>query len=186
MTHLHVRWMTALALSAASILAHAHGDEPHGDEPHPPVAVPAGAPRFEAATDAFEMVGRLENGALTLFINRFETNEPVLQAQVELESGPLKAVAAYQADQGSYVITDAGLLAALNQPGEHPVVVTLTLGNEADLLDATLTLAADQDDHAAEPRTPVVPAMAGALGVAALGAGAIVLRRRQSTKGAAR
>lgn len=185
MTNLHIRWMTALALSAASILAHAHGDEPHGDEPHPLAAAPAGAPRFEAATDAFEMVGRLESGALTLFINRFQTNEPVLQAEVEFESGSFKAIAAYQAEQGSYVITDADLLSALNQPGEHPVVVTLTLGNEADLLDATLTLAANRDHRAPKSRTPVVPALAGALGVAAIGAGAVVLGRRRSAKGAA-
>ena len=174
--------LTALALATASGTASAHGDEPHGDEPHPVATAAPGAPRLEAATDAFELVARLEEAGLTLFVNRFETNEPVLQAQVELESGALKAVAAYQAGPGSYVVADAAFLKALRQPGSHPLVVTVTAGDEADLLEGTLDVA---DDSAAAPtgapRAVWLPAVAGTLGVAALlgAAGLLALRRRR-------
>lgn len=185
MTKYCIRWMAALALSAAGFNAFAHGDEPHGDNAHPAASAEFGSPRFEATTDAFEMVGRLEGEGLTMFINRFETNEPVLQAKVELESGTLKAVAAYQADQGSYVVKNVAFVKALNQPGSHPLIVTLTAGNEADLLEGTLNVAAQQNGHDDETRAPVVPAMAGALGVAVLGAGVLALRRRRDVKGEA-
>ena len=100
----YFRWPAALVLSAASLSAFAHGDEPHGDEPHSTGTAAASEPRFEAATEAFEMVGRLENGALTLFINRFETSEPVLQAKVELESGEHTAVASFRPGPSSYIV----------------------------------------------------------------------------------
>lgn len=181
-----IRWIAALALSASGFTAFAHGDEPHGDAPHPVAAAQAGSPHFEAATDLFELVARLEGGALTVFINRFETNEPVLQAQVELETGPLKALAFYRGDLGSYEVRNPAFLKALGQPGTHPVVVTVTAGDEADLLEGRLQVAARHDVASSAPRLPVGTALAGVLGASALGAGAIVVRRRRANPGAAR
>ena len=185
----HRSTLAALTLAMAAGLASAHGDEPHGDAPHPVAAATAGPPRFEAATDAFELVARLDEAGLTLFVNRFETNEPVLQAQVELESGALKAVAAYQAGPGSYVVEDAAFLKALRQPGSYPMVVTVVAGAEADLLEGTLEVAAEKSAATAAPSVRWRPALAGTLGVAALlgAAGLVALRRRrrQHTGGAA-
>jgi hypothetical protein len=181
-----IRSAAALALSAASLTALAHGDEPHGDEPASVAGAVAGNPHFEAATDAFEMVARLDAEGLTMFINRFETNEPVLQAKVELESGAARAVAEYRPDTGGYVVRDVAFVKELNRPGAHSVIVTLTAGSEADLLEGTLSVAAAQGAHAEERRAPpVVPAMAGALGTALLGVGALALHRRKAKKGAA-
>lgn len=177
-----LRWIAALAMSAASLAAHAHGDEPHGDEPHPVAGALAGGPRFEAATDAFELVGRIEGGVLTLFISRFETSEPVQQATVELESGDLKAVAAYQADQGSYVVNDPGFIQARERPGAHALVVTVAAGNDADLLEATLVTAAPAQDDSHD-RFPLPWAMGGAAVLAAAGGSALALRRRRTDKG---
>lgn len=181
-TNHRIRAAVALALAACASTAAAHGDEPHGDEPHPVAAATTGAPRIEAATETFEMVGRLENGALTLFINRFETSEPVLQAKVELESGDRKATADFRADQGSYVVNEPKLVQALAQAGTHPLVVTVTSGEEADLLDATLHVAAvkgtDEDRE-----LPLNTALAGAFGLGALGVGGFVLRKKRTHKG---
>lgn len=176
-----VRAVLALALSAFAATAVAHGDEPHGDEPHPVASTTTGPPRIEAATDTFEMVGRLGNGALTLFVNRFATSEPILQAQVELESGDHKATAIFRADQGSYVLSEPGLLQALGAPGSHPIVVTVTSGNEADLLEATLVVAAAEPARQPD-RLPLGTALAGVLGVGAVGAGGFVLRKKRSNK----
>lgn len=176
--------LAALTLCAASLGAFAHGDEPHGDAPHAAGAAAPAGPRFEAATEAFELVGRLEDGALTLFVNRFETNEPVLQATVELESGAHKAVARYQADQGSYVVDAPRFVAALGQPGTHPVVVTLTAAGEADLLEASLTMAAPTTTDPQGPGRGPAIALAGALGLGLLGFGVWQLRRRRRQPGA--
>lgn len=179
----YIHFAAALVLSTASFGAFAHGDEPHGDEPHPTSTASSAGPRFEAATETFELVGRLENAALTLFVNKFETNEPVLQAKVELESGDQKAVAAYQAQQGSYVVSEPKFIAALSKPGTHPVVVTLTAGNEADLLEATLNMAAPSAEAAQEQnKTPAV-ALAGLLGLGVLGGGVWMARKRRSNSG---
>ena len=73
-----------------------------------------------------------------------------------MESGALKAVAAFRAEQGDYAVTDAGLIKALAAPGEHGLVFTLVAGKESDLLDSTLVttgsgtaaLAKNADGHA--------------------------------------
>lgn len=177
-----IRAVVAVTLSASALMAAAHGDEPHGDEPHPVASAAKGSPRFEAATDTFEMVGRLDNGALTLFLNRFETSEPVLQATVELESGDHKATASFRPDQGSYLVSEPKLLQALGEPGSHPIVVMVTSGNEADLLEATLNIAAAESAKERDP-LPLGTALAGVLGLGAVGAGGVVLRKKRSNNG---
>lgn len=98
-------------------------------------------PGFEARSEAFELVGRLQDGELSVLINRFATNEPVLNATVEVESGNLKAPAKFHTDIGDYVIDDASMLKALAAPGDHPMVVSVLAGNDTDLLDGTLSVA---------------------------------------------
>lgn len=180
-TQIHTRTLRCLiaaALAASSFTVQAHGDEPHGDEPHPAVAAPATGNRFEAATDAFEVVGRLDSHALTLYISRFATSEPVAQAAVELEWGELQAVAAYRADQGSYVVSDQKMVESLGRPGQHPLVITVTAGDEADLLDATLSNPLLAGVATTDPsRLPLVLGGAGLL--AAVGGGAAVARQRR-------
>lgn len=117
----------------------AHGpDGEHLDAPGANATAGDTAPRFDASSEAFELVGRLSGGELSLMINRYETGEPVLQAKVEVESGSLKAAATFHADLGDYAVADQAFLNALSQPGEHPIVVTVLAGQEADLLDGTL------------------------------------------------
>ncbi|MBI5269034.1 MAG: hypothetical protein HY856_05090 [Burkholderiales bacterium] len=157
--------------------ARAHGDEPHGDEPHPVAATAAPAGRLEAATDAFELVGQLQGGALVLYLNRYATSEPVAGATVELESGPLRAVAAYQDAHGSYVVTEPRFVQALSQPGEHPLLATVTAGPEADLMEATLSQPVEQAPTASRPAIGAA-AVAVALLIAAVG-GALAWRVRR-------
>lgn len=174
-----VHWIAALTLLGASLAVQAHGDEPHGDEPHPVGVAAVTGPRFEAATEAFELVGRLEAGTLTLFINRFENSEPVLQAEVELESGELKARATYQEAQGSYVVSEPQFVQALSRPGIHPLVVTVASGDEADLLEATLNIdAAGHENKNPSSSWPI--GLAGAAVLAAAGVGVVAMRKRRS------
>lgn len=128
----------------------AHG--PNGGHLDGPAAAAGGSlPRVEASTDLFELVGLLYETELSLLIDRYESNEPLLEAQVEVESGGLKAVAKFHADHGDYAVDDERLLALLRQPGEHALVFTVVKGQESDLLDGTLVHAAGSaagpDDH---------------------------------------
>jgi hypothetical protein len=132
----------------------AHG--PNGEHLDAPTTTYAASalPRLEAKSEAFELVAELRATELVIVVDRYETNEPVLGAKLEVESGGVKAVAAFRPEQGDYAATDAALLKALAAPGEHGLVFTLVAGTESDLLDGTLVAPtaragklAARDDH---------------------------------------
>ena len=135
-----------LAAAAMALLAHttamaapgAHG--PNGEHLDAPTTMRAASalPRVEAKSETFELVAELRTDELAIVVDRFESNEPVLGAQLEVESGSLKAVAAFRAEQGDYAVTDAAMLKALAAAGEHGLVFTLVAGKDSDLLDGTL------------------------------------------------
>jgi hypothetical protein len=94
--------------------------------------------QIEAKSDLFELVGTLEDGEFSILIDRFPTNEPVLNARVEIESGNMKAQATFHDDLGDYSVDNPALLRKLHEPGEHPLVITIIAGSDSDLLDAVL------------------------------------------------
>lgn len=120
--------------------AHGPGGE-HLDQPGS-AAVPSSRPRVEARSDLFELVASLQDGELAILVDRFETNEPVLGADLEVESGGRKAKARFRSDRGDYAVADPALVKAVAAPGEHALVFTLRAGNDADLLDGTLVVGA--------------------------------------------
>ena len=103
--------------------------------------------RVEANSDLFELVATLAGGELSILIDRFATNEPVLRAQVEVESGGLKAQAKFHEDIGDYSIDDPAMLKKLSSPGEHPLVITVLTGEDSDLLDGVLRVPTSSADH---------------------------------------
>lgn len=179
-----------LPLSLALASPGAHG--PNGEHLDGPAAVSAGSglPRIEAHSEQFEIVGRLAASDLVLYVSRYESNEAVLGAQLDVELGNLKARAAFEAEPGSYRLSDKKLVDALHQAGNHSLVFTVTAGADSDLLDGTLAVAAhDEHDHAEGGGTGIglrrgvaIAAGAGLLAVLA----AALLRRRRNTYGAAR
>lgn len=136
--------MTLLLLANPPALAGPGAHGPNGEHLDGPTTLRATSalPRVEAKSEAFELVAELRAGELVILIDRYESNEPVLGAKLELESGALKAVAAFRAEPGDYVVTDAALLKTLAAPGEHGLVFTLLAGQDSDLLDGTLVNAA--------------------------------------------
>lgn len=170
--------LTAM-VPAAFAAPGAHG--PNGEHLDEKATAVAGQsrPRLEAHSELFELVARLETGELTILVDRYETNEPVLGAELEVESGSLKASATFRTESGDYAVTDEALLSALSTPGEHAMVFTILAGDDSDLLDGTLVMAAPQvapgdHDHAHELER-VLWIGAGAAGLALIGA--IALRR---------
>lgn len=125
--------------SFASPGAHGPNGE-HLDTPNSAGAGGAASPRLETKTEQFELVASLAGGELSILIDRFETNEPLLNALVEVESGGLKAKARFHADIGDYAVDDEAMLKLLGKPGSHALVITVIAGKESDLLDGTLNV----------------------------------------------
>jgi len=140
---------TALLAVGCQALAAPGAHGPNGEHLDGPAtqASASGAPRMEASSETFELVGRLAAGEFSMFVNRYETNEPVNGATVELELGTLKAVAQFQADEGDYAVADANFIKALSAPGTHAMVIMVSAGAEADLLEGSLHMAAAADAH---------------------------------------
>jgi hypothetical protein len=124
-----------VALLLPPVAAFAHGDEDHGDAAK--LAVVANvAPRAEAHTELFELVATPGNGQLTIFLDRFASNTPVLDAKVEVESGNWKAIA-QAAGNGSYRVNAPQFADA----GSYPLQFTVQAGTDADLIETTLVVA---------------------------------------------
>jgi hypothetical protein len=140
--HLLAAAAMTLLLLLANPVAHAapgaHGPNGEHLDGSPTMHAASALPRVEAKSEAFELVAELRAGELSIFVDRYDTNEAVLGARLEVESGPLTAVATFRAEQGDYVVTDAAMLKALAGPGEHGLVFTLVAGQDSDLLDGTL------------------------------------------------
>ena len=83
-------WGFASLMALYAIASHAgpgaHG--PNGEHLDAPTVAASGkaSPRIEAKSELFELVGTLAGGELSLLIDRFQSNEPLLKAEVEVES----------------------------------------------------------------------------------------------------
>ena len=169
-------FLLALGLLASALAGPGpHG--PNGEHLDAPAAAAGGggAPRFESSTKLFELVGRLSGEELSVLVDRYETNEPVLNGKLEVEYKGIKAQAKFHADMGDYAFDDPKLLAALGTPGKHPLAFRFATGAQNDLLAATLEVPAD--DHHAPGRGWL--AYAGAAVVAILTVMVLLLLRRR-------
>jgi hypothetical protein len=137
------RLFAVLAVALFSALdfsqAHAHGDDDHGASK----AAPAGisSPRFAAQSDLFELVGSVDGRVMTLYLDRFADNAPITDAGIDIEIGKTKIQATPSAD-GSYRAS-SDLLA---QHGTLALVITVTSGEDVDLLAADLQLPSAHTD----------------------------------------
>ncbi|MEE7450929.1 RND transporter [Methylobacterium radiotolerans] len=136
------------AVLAGPALAHEGHD--HGAA-QPPVSKTI-APRGEALSDTFELVAIPRDGTLTLFLDRFRTNEPVTGATIEVETpaGPKVATAAAE---GGYALPAAWL----SKSGRHEFAVTVTAGTDVDVLPVTVTV---PDGKAMAGPAPAAPSAA--------------------------
>lgn len=178
----HRTWaLAALLWGCAASPTWAHDGEDHGTGPAPAPTV-ATAPRAVAQTDAFELVATLDGQTLTLTLDHFATNEPVANAQIELEAGPLKATATPVAP-GVYTIQATSHLVA---PGKYPLTLSVEAGDTADLLTTTLELPAPGNPastHPANAFTTWTTRQALLAGAALFGCGLLggtLLTRRRS------
>jgi len=157
-----------LSAGAASVL-YAHGDH---DAPAAPTGV--ASPRFAAVSDLFEVVGIKNDKELRVYVDRFATNEPVLNAKLTVEVDGKTLSAPFQPAEGSYVLPAEGFA----KPGSYALVINVEAGEEIDILAANFVVsAASSTPHTHVDRSVVIVALsAGAL--AAVFIVVLLLRRR--------
>jgi hypothetical protein len=166
----------------ASASPGAHG--PNGEHLDGPVtAAGTGAvPRMETFTELFEVVGHLSGGELSILVDRYDTNEPVLNGKLEVQYKQLKALATFHDDIGDYAVDDPAMLQALSRPGKHPLLLTFTAGEDSDLIEGTLDVPQPAAaTHAGGPRWHAWAV--GVIAIAfAIAGGAMAARRRAGQK----
>ncbi|SFL71293.1 efflux RND transporter periplasmic adaptor subunit [Methylorubrum salsuginis] len=125
----------AVALLAAVLAGPVRAHEGHDHGAAPPPVSKTIAPRGEALSDAFELVAIPRDGTLTLFLDRFRSNEPVPGATIEVETPDGPKVATATAD-GGYALPAPWL----SKPGRHELVATVTAGDAVDVLTLAVTV----------------------------------------------
>lgn len=120
-------------LFAIGMAASAHEGHDHGAPP-PPVSASI-APRFDASSEGFELVGVFRDGKLTFHLDRFLGNRPAPDAELEVETpaGPQKAKSI---GGGSFQI-EAPFAA---KPGSYDLIATVTSNGEIDMLTGALII----------------------------------------------
>ncbi|MEP7181252.1 MAG: hypothetical protein ABI886_03580 [Betaproteobacteria bacterium] len=173
---LHCAWV---ALSLLAFAAYAH--EGHDDStPGVPAAIAGGVPRVEANSDLFEIVGVIDNGTMTLFLDRYSTNEPIANAKIDVEIGSVNGVAQQNVD-GTYTFKHALLV----QPAQLPITFAIAAVGESDLLTAAVVipdLTADGAHSTAAPQWKWWWWVAGGLHLLGMIALAWLLLRRHRAK----
>ena len=169
----------AFCILIATLLTPAWAGPGHDHGDAPAAAAGASTPRFTAHSDLFEAVGVLLTDKLSITLDRYATNEPVLKAKVELESGSFKAIAEFHADHGDFSVPAA----AFRKPGTYAIVLTVTAGDQTDLLAGELVVPevnaeAAQIGHA-RPWLRWLSYAAGALLLIIIGA--LVLSKRRGS-----
>lgn len=124
-----------LGLWALPGLAFAHGGEDHGDA-KTAAAAPSARPRLEANSPDFQVVAILHDQALLFYLDRYATNEPVLNARMTVESDGQSQPAVASAD-GAYPVN---AIAAWTTPGIHEVIVTVDAEGVSDILIGNLVI----------------------------------------------
>lgn len=177
-----------LGMIAISSPLFAHEGHDHGAPPTPVSTTIA--PRIDASSTMFEVIAVFRNNALTIFVDRFVTNEPVRGAQVEVDT-PKGTVAAKENPDGTYTLPAEW---AANG-GSYDLIFTVTAGADIDVLTGTLKLPIEETTSQVIVKTSwlVATAVASgvrqriasydpalpAVGVIAFLAGMLVMRRRR-------
>ena len=131
--------LALLLIGAAWASPGAHG--PNGEHLDQAAAMGTGSgsvPTMEAHTEEFEIVATLLGDELSVTVDRYKTNEPVLNGKLDVEYGDIQASSQLHPDLGDHSFTDASLLKALQQPGKHSLLFTLEVGESSDLIEGTL------------------------------------------------
>jgi hypothetical protein len=167
--------MLSFALFAALCCSRAFAGADHDHGPAKTQAAGGPSPRIALHTELFELVGIVEAGEMTIYLDRYADNAPITDARIDIESGELKASATAKADG-----TFAWKSELLSKGGELPLTFTVVAARQTDLLAGTLELPAGSaagDPHGHDHGASWWRWLGGAVGAAILLLLFIALRR---------
>jgi hypothetical protein len=121
----------AIVLLGSGAAAHEGND--HDEHAQAPVK-PGSVPRLATASGPFELVALLRKGELVIYLDRFETNAPIVGATITVET-PVGPVAAGAGD-GGYRLSAPWATA-----GSHDLIFTVTVNDLTEVLTSTLIVA---------------------------------------------
>ena len=127
-------FVAPMVMSAALFAAPAFAGEGHDHGEAKSDASGPAQPRFSTQSDLFDAVGILNKHELVVYVDRAGSNEPVLNASIELESTGVKAIGKFEAALGEYHFDGKSFA----KDGEYPVTLTIRAGQDSDLLTADL------------------------------------------------
>jgi membrane fusion protein, heavy metal efflux system len=141
--------LTALLLPAILTSSWAHEGHDHGPPPAPlPTTL---KPRIAVHSDAFELVAIANGERLTLFLDRYESNQAVPDARIEVLANGQTIKATAQGDA-----TYAAVIPTLAAPGPHPLVFTIMHPLGDDLLEGTILVAQPEALQPAPTQKPLI------------------------------
>lgn len=148
----------------------AHEGHDHGEAPQTSAPV---APRGEAQTSDFELVAILRDGEVVIYLDRFVTNEPVTNAEIEALTPAGSQEATPNAD-GTY------RLAAKWVDGRdhYDLIFTVTSGETSDVLPVTIVVPAQPTETTTRSVSIGMAALYAFLAALAAFAGAILVLGR--------
>ena len=132
-THYLVQLIAVLTL-AISPISYAGPGHDHGDE-KPNQQQAKTLPRFYAESDLYELVGVIRDKQITLYLDRYATNEAVKGANLEVEIDGVKMAVKPHGD-GEYLIELKDKIK--DQP--TPIGITINDGGVNDILVSTIDL----------------------------------------------
>lgn len=172
----------AVLLALAGLLAFPLAVRAHGDHDTPAAAAAPGAPRVQTHSDLFELVGIVEGGTMTLYLDRYATNEPVPGATIEIEATPsgiagagVRQARAQARPDGTYVWEEP----LLQRHGDWALTFTVRAGSDADLLSGELSTGTEHADEEAAGGFSPTRLAAWAAAAVLVGAGVLLLARRR-------
>jgi membrane fusion protein, heavy metal efflux system len=132
-TLLIFRSCAVIFLCFLSAAAFAHEGEDHGAPPTPVSTTIA--PRAESASADFELVAVSRGKMLEIYLDRYQSNEPVQGATIDVDVAG-EVLRATENGAGLYSLE----VPALVKTGKHDLAFTLQTADTVDILTATLTV----------------------------------------------
>lgn len=128
---------SAVILCLLSLLAaRAHEGHSHDDDSAKAALAASAYPRTTAQSELYEVLGIVRDKRLTVYIDRFASNEPVTDVRLKVAIGDGDPAEATPTGNGSYVVPVSDLQAA----GSVEVVFTIEANTGDDLLVSSLSI----------------------------------------------
>lgn len=128
------QWASKLLIALSLTIASATYAGPGHGEEKPTTAQTQSLPRFYAESDLYEVVGVINGKEITLYLDRYSSNELVKGAKVEIELEGFKISSEPHGD-GEY------LFRLKNKIKDQPTAITITINDDVtDILAATIDL----------------------------------------------